>query len=105
MTTAHPGPFDLRRSPPPRTAGYTWDVAWQYIGSYVADYQDATRANLGYPGYALFAASFGYQRIWPQRRGLRVSAGWRNALNHDLLAGNARLGAGREFLISANLMF
>lgn len=96
---------ELRRSPPDRQPGYTWELAWQYIGSYVATYPDAKHAYLAYPGYALFAASAGYRWIRADKRSVSLTVGVRNLLDRNLLASNARTGAGREFIASGSVAF
>ena len=94
----------LSRRPAGKSNGCTWSLSWQYISSYVANYADARRAYLAYPGYHLFAGSIGYQWTWTGRR-FEIDAGVRNALDRDLLASNARIGAGREYSLATRLMF
>lgn len=98
------GSIVLRRSPAANASGWTGNVALSYVGAYVANYEDARQAQLGYPGYALL--NLGVGRVWRHGpRTVQVSLGLRNALARDLLASNARVGAGREFAWSTRLVF
>ena len=93
----------FRRSPP-KGAGFNWGASLSYIGAYVAHYEDAKRAYLAYPGYGLLGLNAGY--AWKQGpRQFTVGLNLRNALDRDLLATNARIGAGRELGFSARVMF
>ena len=93
----------FRRSPP-KGAGFNWGASLSYIGAYVAHYEDAKRAYLAYPGYGLLGLNAGY--AWKQGpRQFTVGLNLRNALDRDLLATNARVGAGRELGFSARVMF
>ncbi len=92
------------RAAPPKGSGLSWGATLSYIGSYVANYEDPKRAYLAYPSYALLGLNTGYS--W--KRGPRqftVGLNLRNALDRDLLASNARVGAGREALCSARVNF
>ena len=74
------------------------------MGSYVAYYEDAKRAYLAYPGYGLLSANTGYS--WKRgERQFYVGLSLRNALDRDLLASNARVGAGREAIFSGRVTF
>jgi iron complex outermembrane receptor protein len=92
------------RYAPPKGVGFNWSTAVSYIGSYVGNYEDAKRAYLAYPGYGLLGLNAGYS--W--KRGVRqfnVGVSLRNALDRDLLATNARVGAGRELGFSGRVNF
>lgn len=92
------------RYAPTNGLGFSWSAAVSYLSSYVAYYEDAKRASLAYPGYGVLSLNTGY--AW--KRGVRqfyVGLGLRNALNRDLLASNARIGAGREAVFSGRVMF
>lgn len=91
------------RSPSPKT-GYFTSATWQYVSGYVAQYEDNRRAYLAYPGYALANAALG--RFWRNNaRTVELELGVRNALNRNLVASHARLGAAREFTFSTRLVF
>jgi len=77
---------------------------WQYVSNYVANYADARRTFLKFPGYGLLHASAGYAWRTPKRT-FEIEAGIRNVLDRDLLASNARLGADRELTFSTRLIF
>ncbi|MBA4138193.1 MAG: hypothetical protein C0518_12830 [Opitutus sp.] len=84
--------------------GYFSSLTWQYVAGYVANYADSRRALLEFPGYGLVHASGG--RAWRGKtRTLELEAGVRNALDRDLVASNARLGAAREFTFTTRLLF
>ncbi len=92
------------RYTPPKGVGVSWGASLSYIGSYVANHEDAKRAYLAYPGYGLVGLNAAYS--W--KRGPRqFNAGLtlRNALDRDLLRTNARVGAGRELGFSARVNF
>lgn len=92
------------RYTPPKGLGFNWSTAVSYVGSYVVYYEDAKRAYLAYPGYGLLSLNGGYS--W--KRGARqfnVGLSLRNALDRDLLATNARVGAGRELGFSGRVTF
>ncbi|QYM78541.1 TonB-dependent receptor [Horticoccus luteus] len=94
----------LRRRPAQKGSGWTGSLALSYVGAYVANYEDARQLEVDYPGYALLNAGVG--RIWRHGpRSLEISLGLRNALARDLLASNARVGAGRELTWSTRLLF
>jgi outer membrane receptor for monomeric catechols len=84
--------------------GFNWGTGLNYIGSYVASYEDAKHAYLAYPGYALLTLNTGY--AWKVgARQFSVGLNLRNALNRDLLASNARVGAERELGCNVRLTF
>lgn len=84
--------------------GPTAGVSMQYVSNYVANYQDSVHAYLEYPDYALLSLSAGY--VWKtKKRTIEMDAALRNALDRDLLASNARVGAGRELIVSARMYF
>ncbi|MDI1319338.1 MAG: TonB-dependent receptor, partial [bacterium] len=92
------------RSAPLKGVGMSWGAGLSYIGSYVGNYEDAKRAYLAYPGYGLITLNAGY--AWKRgQRTFNVGLSLRNALDRDLLASNARLGAGRELGCSARVNF
>lgn len=94
----------VRHRPAAGQAGFTWGAGWQYLSDYLVHYADTRRDFLQYSGYGLATLSTGYQ--W--RQGLRqfeLETGVRNAFNRDLLASNARIGAGREVTFSGRMMF
>ncbi|HWA27761.1 MAG TPA: hypothetical protein VG734_19045 [Lacunisphaera sp.] len=95
---------NLRRRPAGGTTGYTWGIGWQYFDGYVANYEDTRRDFRYYPGYGLLQLSAGHQWSWAKRL-LLVEGALRNALERDLLASNARVGAGREVTLSSRLVF
>lgn len=85
------------------TAG-RWTGAWlslgaTYIGPHTAWYESSTRARLDYPGYTILNTAAGW-RIKQRKLTHALQAGVRNALDADLLARIARVGAGREFTFS-----
>jgi iron complex outermembrane receptor protein len=89
---------------PPKGMGINWGASLSYIGSYVANYEDAKRAYLAYPGYGLLGLNAGY--AWKRGpRQFNLGLNLRNALDRDLLATNARVGAGRELGFSARVNF
>jgi len=92
------------RYSPPKGVGLNWGASLSYIGSYVGNYEDPKRAYLEYPGYALLTLNTGYS--WKRGpRQFNIGLSLRNALNRDLLASNARLGADRALGCSARVMF
>ncbi len=92
------------RYSPPQGLGFSWGTAVSYVGSYVAYYEDAKRAYLEYPGYGLLSLNTGY--AWKRgERQFNVGVSLRNALDRDLLATNARIGAGRELAFSGRMNF
>lgn len=85
-------------------SGISWGTTLSYIGSYVGNYEDAKRAYLAYPGYGLIGLNAGYS--W--KRGTRqffTGLNLSNALDRDLLASNARVGAGRGLGVTARVNF
>jgi len=94
----------LRGRPPATENGFTWGTGWMYLDGYVANYADQRRDFLAYPGYGVVSLSAGY--LWRTKtRQIELDTGMRSALNRDLLASNARVGAGREVVVSARLTF
>jgi iron complex outermembrane receptor protein len=97
------GTIQLRYTPP-KGLGFGWSTAVSYVSSYVAYYEDAKRAYLAYPGYGLLSANTGYS--WKRgERQFYIGLSLRNALDRDLLASNARIGAGREVVFSGRVTF
>ena len=94
----------MRHRPPGAQAGFTWGAGWQYLDGYVVNYEDTRRDFLKYPGYGLLSLNAGYQWRWANRQ-LQVETAVRNAIDRDLLASNARVGTGREFTLSARMVF
>jgi len=96
--------LQLRYSPAKGASGFNGGASVTYIGEYVANYEDAKHAYLGYPGYTLLNLQVGYS--WrTKRRQVSVSLSLRNALNRDLLADNARVGAGSQFGLGTRMIF
>jgi iron complex outermembrane receptor protein len=92
------------RCAPPKGTGINWGATLSYIGAYVANYEDAKRAYLAYPGYGLLGLNAGYS--WKRGpRQFNVGLNLRNSLDRDLLASNARVGAARELGVSARVNF
>ena len=95
---------NLRHRPAGNKAGFTWGAGWQYLDGYVANYEDSRRDFLRFPGYGLCHLTAGYQWRWTGRQ-LQLETALRNAFDRDLLASHVRVGAGREFAVSARLGF
>lgn len=95
---------NLRYRPPGPRSGWFAGADWQYVGDYVARYEDVRHDFLAYPGYGVVHGSLGYAWRRP-RRTFELETGVRNLFDRDLLASNARVGAGREFTVSARLIF
>ena len=94
----------LRHRPAGALAGFNWGASWQYIDGFVANYADARREELIYPGYGLASFTTGWQ--WRRNnRILELDLAVRNALDCDLTASHARVGTGREFNFSTRLIF
>jgi iron complex outermembrane receptor protein len=92
------------RYSPPKGAGVNWGAGLSYIGPYVGNYEDAKRAYLEFPGYGLLTLNTGYS--WKRGpRQFNVGLSLRNALDRNLLASNARLGADRELGFTARVIF
>jgi iron complex outermembrane receptor protein len=94
----------LRFAPVKGAPGLSWGAGLNYIGPYVANYDDPKHAYLAFPGYALVTLNTAY--AW--KRGAKqfsVGLSLRNALNRDLVASNARIGAARELGVSARIAF
>lgn len=87
-----------------KTGGWFSSATWQYIGGYVAHYEDARRAFLEYPGYGLVHGNVGY--AWrAKKRTVEVDLGVRNALDRDLIASHARVGADRAVTLTTRVYF
>ena len=94
----------LRYRRPGPAGGWFGGAGAQHLSRYVATYGDARRAYLDYPGYTLVNASVGH--AWRDKvRSLEVELGMRNVLDRDLVASHARLGAGREVMLTTRLVF
>jgi len=95
---------NLRYRAPGPQGGFTCGAGWHYLDGYVANYEDARRDFLSYPGYGVLALNAGWS--WKTKaRQFDLDAGLRNAFDRDLLASHARIGAGREVSLSARLVF
>jgi iron complex outermembrane receptor protein len=82
-----------------RKAGLSMGVALTHVSSTVASYETATHAYQQYPSYTLASLSLSYRmKLGNYNHGVTVSV--RNALDRDLLAQVARVGAGREFALN-----
>lgn len=91
------------RTPDP-AGGLNWNVGWQYVSGFVANYEDARRSFLAYPGYGLVHAGAGWS--WRRKnRQIEIELNVRNLLGRDLLASHARPGAGRELVFAARASF
>lgn len=87
-----------------RWQGVSLGASWSYVSGYTAQYEDRQRYRLDYPGYGLVGLNLSRvirQKKYSHTLGLSV----RNLFDRDLLASQARLGAGREFTGSYRLMF
>jgi iron complex outermembrane receptor protein len=92
----------VRYAPP--KSGFNGGVSVSYIGAYVANYDDGKHAYLDYPDYTLVSLNAGYS--WKSGpRQFNVGLSVRNALDRDLQASHARVGAGRELGVSARVTF
>ena len=98
------GTVQLRYAPSKNLPGFNCGAGLTYIGGYVTNYEDVKHAYLEYPSYALVTLHAGYSWKIGQRQ-MNVSLGIRNALDRDLLASHARIGAGREFAASTRMVF
>ncbi|NBQ58747.1 MAG: TonB-dependent receptor [Opitutaceae bacterium] len=82
-----------------KKAGLSMGTALTHVSSTVASYETATHAYQQYPSYTLASLSLSYRmKIGNYNHGITVSV--RNALDRDLLAQVARVGAGREFALN-----
>jgi len=96
--------LQVRYAPAKGAPGLSGGAGLSYIGPYVANYEDPKHARLAFPGYTLLALNAGYTwKAGPRQFTLGVSV--RNALARDLLASNARPGAGRELGGSLRILF
>jgi iron complex outermembrane recepter protein len=93
-----------RATPPKGGPGFSAGAALTYVGPYVANYEDDKHAFLEYPGYGLLSLQGGYTwKLGPRQFFLGLSL--RNALDRDLVASNARIGAERELGCTARVTF
>lgn len=84
--------------------GLSVSGSWNYVSSFVAQYEDAQRRRLDYPGYGLAGLGANYSlRRGKRTHGLGVSL--RNLLDYDFATKQARLGAGRELVGSYRLAY
>ena len=84
--------------------GLSFTTSWNYLSGFVANYEDEKRRELTYPGYGIVGLSIDYS--WKrQRYAHTMGAGVRNLFDRDLLASQARVGAGREFTANYRLVF
>ncbi len=82
-----------------KKAGLSMGAALTHVSSTVASYETATHAYQQYPSYTLASLSLSYRmKFGNYNHGITVSV--RNALDRDLLAQVARVGAGREFALN-----
>jgi iron complex outermembrane receptor protein len=88
-----------------RLAGTTASLSYAYIDGYTAYYEDRNRQRLDYPGYGSVALTLGRSFVTRKTQAHTVSLAVRNLLDADLLASQARAGAGREFTGSYRLAF
>ena len=83
-------------------SGASFGAGLTYVSDTVSSYENATNAYLDYPSYALVSLSASYR--WKQGKfGHSVTVAARNALDRDLLAAVARVGAGREYSVNYGL--
>jgi iron complex outermembrane receptor protein len=96
--------LQLRYAPGKSAPGFNCGAGLSYIGPYVVNYEDAKHAYLEFPGYTLLALNAGY--TWKTGASqCTFGVSLRNALARDLLASNARTGAGRELGGSLRILF
>lgn len=82
-----------------KKAGLSMGAGLTHVSSTVANYETATHVYQIYPSYTLANVSLSYRmKIGNANHGVTLSV--RNALDRDLLAQVARVGAGREFAIN-----
>ena len=94
----------LRITPPKGGRPLSWGAGFTYLGSYVANYEDAKHAYLEYPGYGVLALNARYDwKLGPRQ--LSVLLNLRNALGRDFVGSNARVGADRELGLTARLSY
>ncbi len=87
-----------------KSAGLSVGAGLTYVSDTVSSYENATHAYLAYPSYALVSLNAGYR--WKQGTfGHSVTVTARNALDRDLLAAVARVGASREFTVNYSLIW
>lgn len=96
--------LQVRYGPAKGAPGFSGGASASYIGPYVTNYEDAKHGYRDLPGYGLLALSTGYSwKVGARQFTLGLSL--RNALASDLLASNARVGAGREWGLSGRMLF
>lgn len=96
--------MQLRYRSTAKTGGWFGTATWQYIGGFVANYEDTRRAFREYPGYGLVHTNFGH--AWRgKKQTVELDAGVRNIFDRDLLASHARVNAGREFTFTTRVYF
>ena len=74
--------------------GMSLNASWSYVSGFVAQYEDAQRARLDFPGHSLVSIGVSHsirRGKWTHSVGLSL----RNALDYDLVGKQARLGAPR----------
>jgi iron complex outermembrane receptor protein len=82
-----------------KKAGLSMGAALTHVSSTVASYETATHAYQQYPSYTLASLSLSYRmKLGNYNHSITVSV--RNALDRDLLAQVARVGAGRELALN-----
>lgn len=87
-----------------RWSGLSFNASWTYVSRFVAQYEDAQRQRLDYPGYGLTGLGANYSL----RRGKYthgIGASLRNVLGYNFVGRQARLGAERELVVSYRLLF
>jgi iron complex outermembrane recepter protein len=90
--------------PKGRLQGVAFVASWNYISAFTAQYEDDQRHELSYPGYGLVGLSAN-RSIKRGRQTHNFGVSVRNALDRDLLATQARLGVGREWVGSWRVTF
>lgn len=105
LTRLPPFQFAAQVRHQPGIAGgrLSWNAGWTYLAGYIANYADARRFELGYPGYGLVNLGAGWE-VRGRRQKLGFEIAMRNALDRDLTRSHARLGAGRELTFSVRLI-
>lgn len=87
-----------------RFQGMSLSASWAYISDFIANYEDAQRYRLAYPGYATTTLSASYsKRLGKYTHGAGLVV--RNVFDSDLKQRLARLGAGREVSASYRVMW
>jgi iron complex outermembrane receptor protein len=96
--------LNLRHQPADFKSGFYWSAGWQYLAGYTANYANALREELAYPGYGLANLGAG----WRWKLGklqMELDALARNVLDRDLLQSHALLGAQREGSVTVRLLY